>query len=98
MLSGDQEGTPMSYDRAITPLRPDPSALARGALRTVARACLLAARNAGNRVERNPWPDDRAVEYLIRAPVAPTTIAATTALQQVRVNFLASLVPVSAAA
>jgi len=91
----------MSYDRAITPLRPDSGALARSALRSVARAALHACRTAGKPAERIPhaWRDDQAIEGLItRAPVTPTTLAATTALQQVRVNFLPSLVPVSAAA
>jgi hypothetical protein len=41
----------------------------------------------------------QAIDGLItRSPVTPTTLAATTALQQVRVHFLPSLVPQSAAA
>jgi len=42
---------------------------------------------------------DRAViEWLTRSQVSPTSVAATGALTQVQLNFLPSLVPVSAAA
>jgi hypothetical protein len=86
-------------ERTPIPLRPDRGALARGALRSVARACLHVCRNAGRTVERHPWKDDPAVDWLLtRAAVAPTTLAATQALTQVKVFFLPSLVPMSAAA
>jgi hypothetical protein len=89
--------------REPIPLRPDPAARARNALRTVARACLYAARNAGktpSMIEtKHPWADDaRAIEWLTRSPVSPTSVAATSALAHVQVNFLPSLVPTSAAA
>jgi hypothetical protein len=80
-------------------LRPDPSALARSALRSVARRALLAAKSASKgHPEKNPWPDDRAVDWLHRSPVAPTKIADIQSIAQVRVHFLPSLVPQSAAA
>jgi hypothetical protein len=71
----------------------------RSAIRSVARACLYAAKNAGrSAVERHPWRDDPAVDFLTRSPVAPTKIADAQALAQVRLFFLPSLVPQSAAA
>jgi hypothetical protein len=86
------------YDSPI-PMRADPGALARSALRSVARAALHAAKSAGKAsAERNPWPDDRAVDWLIRSPVSPTKIGDAQSLNQVRLHFLPSLVPVSAAA
>jgi hypothetical protein len=50
---------------------------------------------------KNPhsWYDDRAVDWMVtRGATAPMTIADATALTQVRLHFLPSLVPVSAAA
>jgi hypothetical protein len=79
-------------------MRPDPDAQARAALRSVARAALIASRTAAKSPQKSEWQSDRTVEYLLRSPVSPTTLAATTALAQVRVHFLPSLVPVSAAA
>jgi hypothetical protein len=80
------------------PFRPDPEALREGALRSVARACVLSARNAGKSApERNPWRDDAAIDWLMRGPVSPTTTAVS-ALTPIRLHFLPSLVPVSAAA
>jgi hypothetical protein len=84
---------------APIPLRPDPSALARSALTSVARAALWSARSWGKSGGiKNPWPDDAAVNWLQRSPVSPTRIQDITALTQVRVHFLPSLVPQSAAA
>jgi hypothetical protein len=83
------------------PFRPDRRVLRANALRSVARAALHACRVAGKQPngERHPWRDDAAIDGLLtRSAVSPTTLAATTALQQVRVHFLPSLVPVSAAA
>src|SRR6478736_1559859 len=82
------------------PLRPDPGALTRNALRSVARAALHAARNAGKfSLEKHPWRDDRAIEGLLtRSPVAPTRTSDVAALMQVKLHFIASLVPASAAA
>jgi hypothetical protein len=87
-------------DRSGIPLRPDPGALARGALRSVTRACLHAARNAGKfSLERHPWKDDKAIEGLLtRSAVGPTRTSDVAALMQVKLHFLASLVPASAAA
>jgi hypothetical protein len=90
-----------SSERQPIPLRPDRGALARDALRSVARACLLAVRSAGkNATERNPWAADRAVSILLttRSAVSPTKTSDFAALSQVETNFLPSLLPASAAA
>jgi hypothetical protein len=89
----------MSYERTPIPLRPDAGALARNALTSVARAALWSAKTWGKTVAKgHPWPDDKAVDWLVRSPVAPTRIQDAQALAQVRVHFLPSLVPASAAA
>jgi Phage capsid family len=92
----------MNYaaDRStIAPLRPDPGALARAALQSVARAAIHAGRNAGKyHLEKNPWPNDRSLDWLTRAPTSPTKISDAPALMQLAVSFLKSLVPVSASA
>jgi hypothetical protein len=82
------------------PFRPDPGELARSALRTVARAALAVARTAGKwpSDEKHPWPDDRAIEWLTRSPVTPTRTSDAAALAQVKLHWIASLVPASAAA
>jgi hypothetical protein len=81
------------------PLRPDPNVLTRAALRSVTRAAIHAARNAGQHAAvDHPWKDDRAIELLTRSSVAPTHISDAAALAQVRLHFLPSLVPTSAAA
>jgi hypothetical protein len=89
----------MSYGNGI-PLRADPDALARSVLRSLARAAIHVGRNAGKRVpEKHQWAEDRAaIEWLTRAAVSPTSMAGTTALAHVQLNFLPSLIPVSAAA
>jgi hypothetical protein len=89
----------MNYDRSITPLRPDHNALARAALTSVTRAAIMAGRNAGKRVaEASEWPEDRAVEWLLRSAVSPTKISDAAGLARLAVEFLRSLVPVSASA
>ena len=47
---------------------------------------------------RSDWPGDHVVELLTRAPSSPTTIADAQALAVTTVYFVASLLPVSAAA
>src|SRR5579871_5029654 len=80
------------------PLRPDPNALHEAAMISVARACLMTARAVNDRVVKNVW-DDRTAELLVaRAGVSPTTLAGSAALAQLTLHFIASLVPVSAAA
>ena len=70
----------MDYQRGIS-LRPDPDALARNVLRSITRAALHVARNAGQRnVERPPAEDRAVIEWLTRAPVSPTTTAGSSAL------------------
>jgi hypothetical protein len=51
-----------------------------------------------DRNSKTRWPNDRAVELLTRAATTPTTFAGATALHQIALHFVASLVPVSAAA
>jgi hypothetical protein len=82
------------------PFRPDPEALREGALRTVTRACLHAARNSGQfSLVKHPWRDDKAIEGLLtRSPVTPTRTSDAAALTQVKLHWIASLVPASAAA
>jgi hypothetical protein len=81
------------------PLRPDRDALREAAMTSLARAALFAARSC-----RDPdgayraLAGDRTGELLTRSPTTPTTLAGTTALQQIAMHFVASLVPVSAAA
>jgi hypothetical protein len=91
--------TTYDRDRAIVPLRPDPSALRENALRSVARAVLFAFKTAGNKhVEPHPWQHDRAVDLALRAATAPTRLADAAGLTQLKLHFLPSLIPASAAA
>ena len=80
------------------PLRPDINALREAALTSMARACLNIARGAHDRFAKSSWPDDRACELLTRAASTPASLANTAPLQQLAWHFVASLVPVSAAA
>jgi hypothetical protein len=85
----------------MKPLVPEdraPSALRAAAVASVARAALNVARNVRGRSVKSSWPDDRNAELLTRAASTPASLANTTALQQVAPHFVASLVPVSAAA
>jgi hypothetical protein len=59
---------------------------------------LHARRTAGKPGQKSAWPDDRAVDLLTRAPVEPMKIGDAQSLNQVRIFFLPSLVPQSAAA
>jgi Phage capsid family len=86
-------------ERPIIPLRPDPTAVAIAALRSVARAALHAVRSAGSKnPERHPWRDDAAVDLALRSPVSPAKPSEVQALAQVRAQFLPSLMQYSAAA
>jgi hypothetical protein len=49
-------------------------------------------------LQTHQWHDDKVIDYLIRAPVAPLKISDAAMLAQLRISFLASLVPLSAAA
>jgi hypothetical protein len=89
---------PAMNARMPIPLRPDPGALREAALTSLVRACVNVARSVHERFAKSAWPDDRACELLTRAPTTPTTLTDTTALQQVALFFVASLIPVSAAA
>jgi hypothetical protein len=80
------------------PLRPDPVALREAVMVSLSRACLNVARGDRDRLTKNDWPNDHTAELLTRAASAPTTLANTAALQSVAMHFVASLVPVSAAA
>jgi hypothetical protein len=65
---------------------------------SLVRAAINTARSTGDHLITNSWPNDRTAELLTRSATAPTTLANTAALQSVAMHFVASLVPVSAAA
>jgi hypothetical protein len=79
-------------------LRPDPGAVRTAAVASVARAALNVARNVRGRSVKPGWPNDDDAQLLTRAASTPASLANTTALQQVTLHFVESLVPVSAAA
>jgi Phage capsid family len=79
------------------PLRPDTGALREAAMVSLARACLDVARSVHDRSGKSQW-DDRVAGLLTRAASAPTSLANAQALRTVALSFVASLVPVSAAA
>ena len=68
------------------------------ALLSVTRAALTIARNSRGRAVRSAWPEDRGAELLLRAASSPASTATATALTQIAWQFVASLVPISAAA
>lgn len=85
----------------MKPLVPEdlsPSHQRNAAVASVARACLNVARNVRGRSAEPGWLNDEDAQLLTRAASTPPSLANTTALQQVTLNFVASLVPVSAAA
>ncbi len=88
--------------RALVPedlRRPDPLGLRAAALTSVTRACLTVARNAHGRPTKSAWPDDRNAEMLLtRAAASPASLANAPALAHMAWQFVASLIPVSAAA
>lgn len=84
--------------RTPIPLRPDINALREAALTSLVRACVNAARKVHDRFAKSAWPDDRHADLIIRAATTPATLADTTALHQIALYFVASLIPVSAAA
>ncbi|MCK1382490.1 hypothetical protein IVB33_39875, partial [Bradyrhizobium sp. 24] len=83
---------------APIPLRPDVTAVREAALRSLARAAIDAARSVHDRYAKSAWPDDHVAKLITRSAVTQTTLADTQALQQVGLQFVGSLVPVSAAA
>jgi Phage capsid family len=88
----------MSQPQGIS-LRPDPLGLRDAALTSIARTCLTIARSTRGRAVKSAWPEDRGAHALLtRAASAPATIATTPALTELSWSFVASLVPVSAAA
>lgn len=84
--------------RTPIPLRPNRDALREAALTSLVRACVNAARKVHDRFAKSAWPDDRHADLIIRAATTPATLADTTALHQIALYFVASLIPVSAAA
>ncbi|MCD9110094.1 phage major capsid protein [Bradyrhizobium japonicum] len=80
------------------PLRPDPAALREAALRSLAHAAIDTARSVHDRFAKTGWPDDHVAKLITRSAVTQTTLADTQALQQVGLQFVSALVPVSAAA
>ena len=87
-----------AMNRVPIPLRPDINALREAALTSLVRACVNAARKVHDRFAKSAWPDDRHADLIIRAATTPATLADTTALHQIALYFVASLIPVSAAA
>lgn len=83
---------------APIPLRPDRDALREAAMTSLARAAINVARSVNNRQATNSWPDDQVAALVSKGAVEPTTLADMAALQSVAVHFIASLVPISAAA
>jgi hypothetical protein len=79
------------------PFRPDPDAHRARTMASITRACLGLARQQGNPDSRPPKLDEVG-ELVTRAPSSPTRISDAPALAQLRVAFLPSLIPVSAAA
>jgi hypothetical protein len=76
----------------------EPPSRGERALTTLARAALLTARRVRERHATNNWPDDRDIDLLLRAPTTPASTTDAGALMQIALHFVASLVPVSAAA
>jgi hypothetical protein len=92
----------MNYaERAPIPLRPDRTATSRQVWQFIARSALHLARSVGKtHPEAVPFRgEERAVfDWLTRAPVTPATIATTSALTEIELHWLTSLLPISAAA
>lgn len=88
----------MNTHTSPIPLRADPSALREAAMTSLARAAINVARNANHHHAANSWPDDRVAGLVSRGAVETLALSDITALQTVAVQFVASLVPVSAAA
>jgi hypothetical protein len=90
--------------RQPIPLRPDYSARASDAARTVARAAIAAVHRARSPIfdtvdfVNKTWPDDRAVGLLLRTAVSRMPLVPGGPLATIAVHFLASLQGVSAAA
>lgn len=86
------------------PLRPDPGLLQDRAIASLTRAAIAVGMNALDRTlsashfASHEWPEDRAVEYVLRAAVSPTSTATAAALVQIAYAFLPALTPMSAAA
>ena len=85
------------------PLRPDPSALRRATLRSLARAAIAVARghypgDAANLL-REKWRDDHAAWAIVRASTAPSDTSSASALvRQTIPAFFEALGPASAGA
>lgn len=88
----------MNMHSSPIPLRPDRDALREAAMRSLVRGTIDIARSVNDRVMKNGWPDDHVAKLITRSAVTQTTLADTHALQQVGLAFVASLMPVSAAA
>jgi len=87
-----------SNNRSI-PLVADRDVLHEADMMSVVHACLDVARNVGKPIARkSDWPGDRTAKSITRAATSPTTLSDTPALAQVAMHFIASLVPISAAA
>lgn len=88
----------MSAEEPI-PLRADPAAIHRDAVRSLTRAVLSTARTRGRALDyaRETWPNDQRLQLLLRGATAPTSTIEAAALQTVAKALLDSLKPISAA-
>jgi Phage capsid family len=80
------------------PLRPDFNAQRERTMTSIARAALVVAKSCRDHYAHQAIRGDRLAELVLRSPVAPTSTADAAALQTIVVAFVASLVPISAAA
>ena len=86
------------------PLRPDPGAMRRAAVRSLSRACIAVARGRGYASDaaetvRKHWPDDHFAWAVVRASTAPSdTNTASALVRTLLPQFFEALGPASAAA
>jgi hypothetical protein len=85
------------------PLRQDPAALKKAAIRSLVRACIgIALRTSSQtqhgRAVEELLKNDRDAELLTKAASSPITLASTPGLQGIALAFVDALVPVSASA
>jgi Phage capsid family len=82
-------------------LRPDVGAVRAAAVTSLTRAAISTGMRSLDRNyagHEKAWPGDRDVDLVLRAPMTPTSTTDAAALARVAYAFVASLVPVSAAA
>jgi hypothetical protein len=88
----------MNVQRKGYRFRPDPLAERKDVMDSIFKACVSTARHKSD-PDRYALPKlDNIGEVITRAPTSPTKISDASALTQIRLSFLPSLIPVSAAA